>query len=107
MSAFDDFNEASFGEAEDVFGTTSFTIDGQGYIGLVNEFEGDHEVELDGMLVSCNATLVCTKAQFRMLTKPLQKTLQKKTVIMDAVSYIIERAAVDSAGVTLGLRIAR
>lgn len=107
MSAFDDFNDASFGEAEGVFGTTSFVMLGRPYEGIVNEFEGEHEVELDGMLVSCNATLLCSKAQFRTLAKPLQKTLQKKTLVMDGITYTIERAAADSAGVTLGLRITR
>lgn len=90
-----------------MFGVTSWTMDGKAYNGILNEFEGDHEMELDGMMIGVNATLVCGKGQFRMITKPVHKTLQNKTVTIDGIGYIVTRATVDSASVTLGLRIAR
>ena len=68
---------------------------------------GDHELELDGMLIGVNATLICNKAQFRMLTKPIQKTLQNKTITLDGINYVVSKAGVDSSSVTIGLRIAR
>lgn len=82
-------------------------MDGKAYTGVLNEFDGDHELELDGMLIGVNATLVCNKGQFRMITKPIQKTLQNKTVTIDGVGYTVTKASVDSSSVTIGLRIAR
>ncbi len=107
MSAFDDMIAASMDESESVFGTTSWTMDGKGYAGTLNEYEGEQDVELDGILGSYNATLMCQKPQFKMLAKPLQRTLNGKLVMIDGVQYKVARVAVDSASVTLGLRIAR
>lgn len=107
MNAFDSFNEQSFDDAESIFGVTSWTMDGKAYTGILNEFDGDHELELDGMMIGVNATLVCSKGQFRMIAKPIQKTMQNKAVTIDGVSYTVTKAAVDSASVTIGLRIAR
>lgn len=107
MNAFDSFNEQSFSDAESIFGVTAFTMDGKAYSGILNEFEGDHDLELDGMMIGVNATIVCNKGQFRMLTKPVQKTLQNKAVTIDGVGYIVSRATVDATTITIGLRIAR
>jgi len=82
-------------------------MDGKAYTGILNEFDGDHTMEIDGMMIGVNSTLVCNKGQFRMLTKPLQKTLQNKTITLDGVGYTVTKAAVDSSSVTIGLRIAR
>ena len=107
MNAFDSFNDQCFADAESMFGVTSWTMDGKAYTGILNEFEGDHELELDGMMIGVNATLACSKGQFRAITKPVHKTLQNKTVTIDGIAYTVRRATVDSACVTLGLRIAR
>jgi hypothetical protein len=107
VNAFDAFNEQCFSDAEFMFGVTSWTMDGKAYNGILNEFEGDHDLEMDGMMIGVNATLVCGKAQFRMITKPVHKTMQNKTVTIDGINYTVTRATVDSASVTLGLRIAR
>ncbi len=63
MSAFDDMIAAGLDEAESLFGTTPFTLDGRPFQGVLNEYAG--------------------------------------------VGYRIERVAVDSASVSMGLRIAR
>lgn len=107
MSAFSDMIDAGMGEAEDIFGGTSFVLDSRSYSGILNEYEGEQEMELDGMLGTYNATLVCQKAQFRMVTKPLQKTLNGKIITLDGLGYVVARVAVDSSSVTLGLRIQR
>lgn len=107
MNAFDSFNDQSFLDAESIFGVTKWTMDGKEYTGILNEFDGDHQLELDGMLIGVNATLVCNKAQFRMLTKPIQKTLQNKAITLDGIGYVVSKAGVDSSSVTIGLRIAR
>lgn len=107
MSAFEDMIAAGMGEAEDVFGNTTFTLDAKAYTGILNEYEGEQEVELDGVLGNYNATLVCQKPQFRFVAKPLQKTLHEKVITLDGLTYVVSRAAVDSNSVTLGLRIQR
>ena len=107
MSAFDDMIAAGLDEAESLFGTTAFSHDGRTYQGLLNEYAGEQEVEIGGILGNYNATLVCQKPQFRLVAKPLQKTLNGALITIEAVGYRIERVAVDSASVTLGLRIAR
>jgi len=107
MSDFSDFADFGMNEAEDVFGLTTWTMEGKSYSGVLNEYEGEQEIEMDGLLASYNATLVCSKAQFRMLAKPLQSTFRNKTIIIDAVSYKTARVSVDSSSVTLGLKIAR
>jgi len=94
-------------EASGVFGETSWTMDGKAYSGVLNEYEGEQEVELDGMLASYSATLVCSKGQFVRLTKPLQSTFRNKTIAIESVNYKVARVAVDSSSVTIGLRIAR
>jgi hypothetical protein len=98
---------AGMADAEDIFGGTSFTLEGKTYLGILNEYEGEQEIELDGMLASYNATLVCQKPQFKLLAKPLQSTLRNKTITIDGVNYKVSRVAVDSGSVTLGLRIQR
>jgi len=90
-----------------MFGVTTWTMAGKAYTGILNEFEGDHDIELDGMMIGVNATLVCNKAQFRAITKPTHKTLQNKTVTIDGIGYTVTRASADSVTITLGLRIAR
>lgn len=107
MSAFDDMIDAGLNESSEVFGRTSFVYAGKTYEGLLNEYAGEQEVELDGVLGTFNATLVCTKGQFRLLAKPLQKTLNNVQITIDSISYRVKRVAVDSASVTLGLMIAR
>lgn len=107
MSDFSDFVDFGMDDASDVFGVTSWTMDGKAYNGVLNEYEGEQEVELDGMLASYSATLVCSKSQFVRLAKPLQSTFRNKTIIIDSVSYKVARVAVDSSSVTIGLRIAR
>lgn len=107
MSAFDDMIEAGMEDFESITGSTSFTMDGKSYAGSLNEYEGEQEVDLDGVMGMYNATLVCQKPQFRLIAKPLHKTLNGKTLALDGVSYKVARVAVDSASVTLGLRIAR
>lgn len=107
MSDFSDFADFAMSDASDVFGLTTWTMDGKAYSGVLNEYEGEQEMELEGMLASYNATLVCTRPQFQLLAKPLQSTLKNKTITIDGVNYKTARIAVDSAGVTIGLRIAR
>jgi len=107
VNQFDAFNDQCFSDAESMFGVTSWTMDGKAYSGILNEFEGDHDLEMDGMIIGVNATLVCNKGQFRAITKPAQKTLQNKTVTIDGVDYTVTRAAADSVTITIGLRIAR
>ena len=107
MSAFDDMISAGLEETEGLFGATSFTLDGRPYQGVLNEYAGDQEVEIGGILGNYNATLVCRKPQFALMTKPLQRTLNGVLVNIDGLGYRIERVSVDSASITLGLRIAR
>lgn len=107
MSAFDDMIAAGMEDFESVTGSTAFTMDGKAYSGSLNEYEGEQEIDLDGVMGMYNATLLCQKAQFRLIAKPLHRTLSGKTLALDGVSYKVARVAVDSASVTLGLRIAR
>lgn len=107
MSDFHDMIEQGMEEAGDIFGTNTFVLNAKPYQGILNEYVGEQEVEIGGILGSYNATLVCPKAQFRLLIKPLQKSLNGALITMDAIGYRIERVHVDSASVTLGLRLAR
>lgn len=107
MSAFDDMISAGLEEASAMFGETAFTFEGRTFHGVLNEYAGEQEVEIGGILGSYNATLVCAKPQFRLVTKPLQKTLNGALITMEGIGYRVERVSVDSASVTLGLRIAR
>lgn len=107
MSLFDDMVAAGMAGAEDLFGSTPFTLDGRTYQGVLNEYAGEQEVEIGGILGNYNATLVCQKPQFRLVAKPLQKSLNGALITIESIGYRIERVAVDSASVTLGLRIAR
>lgn len=107
MSAFDDMIAAGMESAEGLFGSTPFSLEGRNYEGVLNEYAGEQEVEIGGILGSYSATLVCQKPQFRLHAKPLQKTLNGALITIEGIGYRIERVAVDSASVTLGLRIAR
>ena len=105
MPNFDDFIADALGTAEEVFGGLAFTIDAVSYTGILNEFSGDEEVELGGVLYAFSATLVCQRPQFSALTAPLHKTLQGKHVLIDGIKYRVAKAIADTASVTLGLQI--
>lgn len=107
MSAFDDMIAAGMEDFESVTGSTAFTMDGKAYSGSLNEYEGEQEIDLDGVMGMYNATLLCQKPQFKMIAKPLHKTLNGKIITLDSINYKVDRVAVDSTSVTLGLRIAR
>lgn len=107
MSQLDDLIAEGLSIAGGVMGEQQFSIDTRPYCGILNEFEGEQEIELDGVLASYNATLVCEKPQFRQLAAPLTKTLRHKIVVIDSMRYKAKRVVVDSVSVTLGLEIAR
>ncbi len=107
MSELDDLMNEGLTVSSEVMGAESFTIDGRPLSGVLNEFEGEQEIELGGLLGTYNATLVCTRAQFRVFGSPLTRTLKCKIVEIDGVKYSIKRIANDSVSVSLGLIIAR
>lgn len=107
MSDLDDFMNEGLTISSEIMGETEFTIDGRPLTGVLNEFEGEQEIELGGLLGTYNATLVCPRAQFRFFGSPLTRTLKSKIVEIDGVKYSIKRIANDSVSVSLGLIIAR
>lgn len=107
MSEFDDMIAEGLEVTEEISGSESFTLAGKTYAGILNEFAGDENVEIGGATLLCAATLVCRRPQFSALPRPLHRSLQGKTVVVDSTSYRIIRAAVDSVSVTLVLDMIR
>lgn len=107
MSLFDDMMEAGMSEASEALGTLDFTIDGRSYKGVHNEYTSEQQVEMEGLLLNFDATLVCERPQFRLVAKPLQRTLVGKLITLEGIAYRVEKVHVDSASITLGLRIDR
>lgn len=106
MSELDDFVAEGLEISEEIMGGTPFTLDGRPFVGVVNEFEGEQEAEIGGMLVSCNATIIARRPQFRCMGAPLTRVLKAKLVEIDGLTYSVARVANDAVSVTLGLVIA-
>lgn len=103
MSAFTDFLATSTSEASDVFGTVTVTITSVGYAAIVDEFAAEREMEIGGFVGTYQATAFIRLALVSGLTAPIERTLEGKTLTVDGRTYRIDRAALDDAGVTLGL----
>jgi len=107
MSQLDDLIAEGLAISEEMMGTTDFIFGGQTYKGILNEYAEEQQVEMDGILVSCNATLVCRRPQFSALVGPPQKVFRGKTITIDGLSYSAARVSVDRTSVSLGLIIQR
>lgn len=105
MNAFDKFNQSCLNEASDVFGEESFSIDGIMLSGILNEYQASRTIEVDGIIIPIEATLVCKRSKFLSFGQPLEKKLAGKAVLMDGKKYQVETATVDKTSITLALSI--
>jgi len=105
MNDFDDFTREALGDASDIVGQEEFTIPGLDgrFCGILNEFTAAREIDLGGKVGSYTATLLCGLDQFDDIVGPLELALEGRRCVIDGRSYKIDRAAVDSSSVTLGL----
>jgi hypothetical protein len=94
MSDLDDLMSEGMIISEEVMGAERFYIAGLPYVGILNEFSGEQEIELGGILSSYHATLVCQRPQFRAFGSPLHQTLQGKIVEIEGVKYTVQRVII-------------
>ena len=104
-TAFDEFTSQALADSGDIIGTESFTIAGLAgtFFGILNEFSAAREIDLGGKVGTYTATLVCTLEQFDEVSGPLDRALEGKRCTIDSRAYKIDRVAVDSSSITLGL----
>lgn len=105
MSDFDDFAAEALADSGDIMGTEEFTIPSLtgSFFGILNEFSAARDIDIGGKVGTYTATLVCELDQFDDLDGPLERTLEGKRCSIGSRSYKIDRAAVDSTSLTLGL----
>lgn len=103
VSAFTDFVATSMDDSFDVFGPVTVTINAVTYDAVVDEFAAEREMEIGGFVGTYQASALLKLADVSGLTAPIERTLEGQTLTVGGRTYRIDRAALDEAGVMLGL----
>ena len=105
MTDFDEFTAEALTDSGDIIGRETFTIPGLAgeFRGILNEFTATRDIELAGAKGTYTATVVCELDEFDDITGPLDRSIEGKRAVFDSRTFKIERVALDSSSITLGL----
>lgn len=105
MTDFDDFTSEALADSGDIIGRETFTIPGFAgeFHGILNEFTATRDIEVGGKVGTYTATVVCELEEFDDITGPLDRSIEGKRAVFDSRTFKIERVALDSSSITLGL----
>lgn len=105
MTDFDEFTAEALTDSGDIIGRETFTIPGLTgeFHGILNEFTATRDIELAGAKGTYTATVVCELDEFDDITGPLDRSIDGKRAVFDSRTFKIERVALDSSSITLGL----
>ena len=105
MTEFDEFTAEALVESGDIIGRETFTITGLtgNFAGILNEFTAARDIEVGGTRGTYAATVICELEEFDDVTGPLDRTVEGKRAVFGSRTFKIERIALDSSSITLGL----
>jgi hypothetical protein len=110
VSAFDDFNTQSMGDAEEAIGGIAVTItlpSGSTVSGspkaIVDQFTAERELEMGGYVGTYDARAMVRLTYLSGVTAPIERTLEGGTLTVDGRTFRIDVVELDSVTATLGL----
>jgi uncharacterized protein len=105
VSAFNDFNTQSMGDAAETIGETSVTITGVSGSpkAIVDQFTAERELEMGGYVGTYDARAMVRLTYLSGVTAPIERTLEGGTLTVDGRTFRIDVVELDSVTATLGL----
>lgn len=104
MSDFTDFLGDAWDRTTNVLGTSSCTVSGHSYDGVVDQFTAVRHFDIGGVMGEYDGVAVLKLAEVAADAGATpEKYFEGKNLVVSGRTYKIERAAVDELTVTLGL----